>query len=463
MYLKGHNLILSFLSLVIIKLTCKYLFFLQLRLFIGEYISRSYFIVYWLDEPLSSYVTQGYNVGHREDPSGQKGGLFMTVYVGIDIAKDLHFASIMDHDGVLSKPFAFENNAHGFRTLLSACSSYAKEEILFGFESTSHYQDNLAFFLNDLGLRIMLINPLQVSALRKSSIRNTKTDRVDAHLICMALYHFHHHTTSRDSVSNNELYQLCKTRHDLVSKRTRAKIQLVAHMDRIFPELARFFKGNLHINTAYKLIEAHPLPSQIKKTRIDVLAKLLYHASHGKYSRDKAQELKSLACVSVGIPSEIFAFQAQLLVHQIEFFSRQIQTIEDKINSFESLQASLICTIPGINTVFAAYILSSIQNITHFDRSCKLVAYAGLDPIVRQSGKFTASSTRMSKRGNSLLRYALIWTSWNVVQNNKTFQDYYKVKRSEGKSHYNALGHCATKLIRCIHYMLTHQVAFNLK
>ncbi len=151
----------------------------------------------------------------------------MTVYVGIDIAKDLHFASIMDHDGVLSKPFAFENNAHGFRTLLSACSSYAKEEILFGFESTSHYQDNLAFFLNDLGLRILLINPLQVSALRKSSIRNTKTDRVDAHLICMALYHFHHHTTSRDSVSNNELYQLCKTRHDLVSKRTRAKIQLV--------------------------------------------------------------------------------------------------------------------------------------------------------------------------------------------------------------------------------------------
>jgi transposase len=234
-------------------------------------------------------------------------------------------------------------------------------------------------------------------------------------------------------------------------------------MDRIFPELARFFKGNLHINTAYKLIEAHPLPSQIKKTRIDALTKLLYRASHGKYSRDKAQELKSLACVSVGIPSEIFAFQAQLLVHQIEFYSRQIQTIEDKINSFESLQESLICTIPGINTIFAAYILSSIQNITHFDRSCKLIAYAGLDPIVRQSGKFTASSTRMSKRGNSLLRYALIWTSWNVVQNNKTFGDYYKVKRSEGKSHYNALGHCATKLIRCIFYMLTHQVAFNLE
>ena len=411
---------------------------------------------------MSSYVTQGYMIGHREDPAGQKGGLFMTVYVGIDIAKELHFASIMDHDGVLSKPFAFENNAQGFHALLSACSSYAKEELIFGFESTAHYQDNLAFFLNNLGFKIILINPLQVSALRKSSIRNTKTNRVDAHLICMTLYHFHTHASNRDLVSNNELYQLCMTRHDLVAKRTAAKIQLVAHMDRIFPELARFFKGNLHINTSYKLIEAYPQPSQIEKTRIDVLTKLLQRASKGKYSREKAQELKRLASVSVGLPSEIFAIKAQLLVHQIEFFSRQIQTIEDKINSFDSLQESLINTIPGINTIFAAYILSSIQNITHFDRPCKLVAFAGLDPIVRQSGKFTASSTRMSKRGNPLLRYALIWTSWNVVLNNKTFNDYYNKKRSEGKSHYNALGHCATKLVRCIHYMLTHQVAFNL-
>jgi transposase len=416
-----------------------------------------------LDESLSSYVTQGYIVGHRLDPTGQKGGLFMTVYVGIDIAKELHFAAIMDHDGVLSNPFAFENNAQGFQTLLSACSSYDKEELLFGFESTAHYQDNLAFFLGNLGLKFILINPLQVSALRKSSIRNTKTDRADAHLICMAMYHFHHHATSRDSDSTIELNQLCKTRHALMSKRTRAKIQLVSHMDRIFPELARFFKGNLHIITAYKLIETHPLPSQIKKTRIDVLTKLLCDASHGKYSRDKAQELKSLACVSVGIPSEIFAFQAQLLVHQIEFYSRQIQAVEDKITSFESLHESLICTIPGINTIFAAYILSSIPNITHFDNSCKLVAYAGLDPIVRQSGKFTASSTRMSKRGNALLRYALIWTSWNVVRNNKTFRAYYDRKRVEGKSHYNALGHCATKLLRCIYHMLTHHIAFNLE
>ena len=73
-------------------------------------------------------------------------------------------------------------------------------------------------------------------------------------------------------------------------------------MDRIFPELAGYFKNNLHINTSYELIKEYPLPQSIKKVRIDVLAKLLTRASHGRYKRDKAVELKKLAEISVGIP-----------------------------------------------------------------------------------------------------------------------------------------------------------------
>jgi transposase len=387
----------------------------------------------------------------------------MTVYVGIDIAKKLHFATIMNHDGVLSKPFSFENNDQGFSTLLSHTSSFLKEDLLFGFESTSHYQDNLAYYLKQNQMDYVLINPLQVSALRKANIRNTKTDRVDANLICIALYQFHHTASTRASASSNELYQLCITRDSLVRKRSRSKIQLVSYLDRIFPELAGFFKGNLHLNTSYRLIEKYPLPTLIKKTRIDVLTKILLNASHGRYGKIKAQELKKLAGNSVGIPSDIFAFQAQLLIQQIEFFSGQIKEIEERIYSFDSVKNSVLLTIPGINVIFAAYILASIQNIHDFSEPCKLVAYAGLDPIVRQSGNFSASHTRMSKRGNRLLRYALIWTAHNVALHNQTFGDYYHKKRDENKSHYNALGHCAAKLIRSIHFMLTNNVEFNLE
>lgn len=134
-----------------------------------------------------------------------------------------------------------------------------------------------------------------------------------------------------------------------------------------------------------------------------------------------------------------------------------------RISSFERVKNSVLLTIPGINVIFAAYILASIQNIHDFSEPCKLVAYAGLDSIVRQSGNFSVSHTRMSKRGNHLLRYALIWTAYNVSRHNQTFSDYYQKKRDENKSHYNALGHCASKLIRSIHFMLSNNVEFNLE
>ena len=109
-----------------------------------------------------------------------------------------------------------------------------------------------------------------------------------------------------------------------------------------------------------------------------------------------------------------------------------------------------------MNSIEIAYILSAINNISYFNSVKKIVAYAGLDPIVRQSGTFQASRTRMSKRGNRLLRYALIWAANNVRKHNKDMEQYYLKKRSEGKNHYNALGHCAVKLIRYIYFVMTH-------
>ena len=79
----------------------------------------------------------------------------------------------------------------------------------------------------------------------------------------------------------------------------------------------------------------------------------------------------------------------------------------------------------------------------------KYVQFAGLGPSVYQSGNCSASHTRMSKRGSRTLRYALVNAAHNVVKNNKTFKTYYDTKISEGRSHYNALGHCAGKLKSC--------------
>ena len=124
---------------------------------------------------------------------------------------------------------------------------------------------------------------------------------------------------------------------------------------------------------------------------------------------------------------------------------------------------SVLMTIPGIGTVNSGMILDEIGDIHRFSTSGKLLAFAGLDPTVYQSGNFQAKRTRMSKRGSRVLRYALINVAHNVVKNNATFKAYYDAKRAEGRAHYNALRHCASKLVRVIWKMLTDEVEFNLE
>ena len=123
---------------------------------------------------------------------------------------------------------------------------------------------------------------------------------------------------------------------------------------------------------------------------------------------------------------------------------------------------SVIMTIPGIGYINGGMILGEIGDIHRFSNPSKLLAYAGLDPSVYQSGNFQARKTRMSKRGSKVLRYALVNAAHNVVKNNATFKAYYDAKMAEDRMHYNALGHCAGKLVRIIWKMLTDEVEFNL-
>lgn len=124
---------------------------------------------------------------------------------------------------------------------------------------------------------------------------------------------------------------------------------------------------------------------------------------------------------------------------------------------------SVIMTIPDIGSTNGGIILSEIGDIHHFSILNKLLAFAGLTPSIHQSGNFQTKRTRMSKRGSRVLRYNLMNVTHNVVKNNLTFKTYYDKKRAEGLSHYNALGHCASNLVRVIWKMLTDNAEFNLE
>ena len=384
-------------------------------------------------------------------------------FVGIDIAKNTHWASAISSDGeVIFQPFSFSNDNGGFQKLISKLASLDKEKILIGLESTAHYGENIISFLFNLNFRIGLINPIQTSNLRKSNIRKTKNDKVDTFIIAKALSLGNYSLITSRDINILKLKGLCRSRHNLVTLRSRAKIQLASFVDQLFPELNSFFKGNLNLNVSYQLLKNYSSPQAILELDLNILSEFLIKNSHGRYRKNDAIRLRELAQNSVGVNNPSLILQIKHAILQIELYDQQIAEVEFLYKQIVDSMGTTILTIPGMSYNLAAVILACIGDINRFNKSCQLLAYAGLDPSVSQSGNFQARSTRMSKRGSGMLRYSLIYSAHNVVLHNDTFNNYYNLKRSQGKSHYSALGHTAHKLVRVIFKMLKDNVEFNL-
>ena len=386
------------------------------------------------------------------------------IYVGIDIAKTNHYASIVNYSTgeVIESPFLVTNNKQGFEFLFSKIKSFDKDKVLIGLESTAHYGNNLIFYFHEKQFKLGIINPIQTATLRKTRIRKVKNDKVDSMLICEALSLGYYNLLSEYDIELLEIKSLCRFHKDLKDKAAEAKIQLNTYVDQLFPELNGFFKNNLDIKTAHELLKLYQSPEDISKVNLTKLSNLLIKNSRGKYDKSRAIELKDLASNSVGINNYALSIQIKMTIELIELLESQINDIEKQVSNFIKKSDNVIISIPGIGDMTAAIIISEIGDINRFNNPGQVLAFAGLDPSVKQSGTFNASSTKMSKRGSSLLRYALILAANNVQLNTKTFNDYYNTKRLQGKLHYNALGHCAGKLVRTIFYMLKHNVNFNL-
>ena len=385
------------------------------------------------------------------------------IYVGIDVAKLNHFASLISSDGeILVGPFQFSNDGDGFQYLVSAFEPFDDEEIIIGLESTAHYADNLIRYLVAEGYNVCVLNPISTSSMRKNNIRKTKTDRIDTYIIAQTLMMQKSGRFTFEDLDLMNLKELGRFRQKTVKQRTRLKIQLTSYVDQTFPELQYFFKSGLHQKSVYALLKEAPTAKSIASMHLTHLASLLAKTSHGHFKKEQAAELRVLARKSVGQSDQALSIQITSVIAQIELLDAQIARVEAGMTDIMRFNDSVIMTIPGIGYLNGGMILGEIGDIHRFSTPKKLLAFAGLDPSVYQSGNFNARRTRMSKRGSRVLRYALMNAAHNVVKNNATFKAYYDKKMAEGRTHYNALGHCAGKLVRVIWKMLTDEVEFNL-
>ena len=382
----------------------------------------------------------------------------MTFYVGVDIAKYEHVASILDSTTgeFLVDSLHFDNNLKGFNLLLSNLCELNKKDVVIGFESTAHYHQTLFSYLSGKKYKCFLINPFMTSRFRSISLRNAKNDNIDSRAIASFLS-FEYRNLIEDDFFLNELKELSIQRDSLLKRSSSLKTQLLTYLDRVFPELESIVsKAGIHSKAVRAILKECPTAGDISSTSIDHLQKLAKDSSNNRYSSAKVLAIKEAARTSVGFPSEALGLKIRQTILMLEELKKQIDEVNLAICSSPTVIDSPLHKIKGISSIEIAYIMSAIININRFDSPDKLIAYAGLDPIVKQSGTWQAKSTKMSKRGNRLLRFALIWAANNVRKHPSKMKDYYGKKITEGKSHYNALGHCAAKLCRYIFFVLNH-------
>ena len=385
------------------------------------------------------------------------------IYVGIDVAKDKHDCCILDDEGRKMYPiFTITNDKVGFDELFSRIEEVTtdKAEIKVGLEATGHYSNNLLAALVDKGFPTVVINPLHTNLYRKGlSLRKTKTDKVDAFTIAMMLMTDRTLKPYSDtSYHSEELKTLTRYRFDKVHERSKLKTSLSRLVNILFPELEKLVP-TLHMNSVYALLEELPGATYIASCHLTHLKKILEDASKGRYSRDKAIEIRNTAINSIGAPMAAKSMELVHTIRLIRMLSDEIEEIEESIKSIIDKLDSPIMTIPGINYRMGAMILAEIGDFNRFDNADKILAYAGLSPSTYQSGQLDSSYSHMEKRGSKYLRYALFNATKFVCKWDESFGVYLGRKISEGK-HYNvAVSHATKKLLRTIYRMeLTGEV-----
>lgn len=386
----------------------------------------------------------------------------MTFLVGIDIAKYKHDCFIMNHDGeVIRESFSFSNDRSGFSFLNEILSDLdSSHSIRIGLEATGHYGMNLKIYLEEIGYSYMEFNPILIRRFSKATtLRRTKTDKVDAQLIALYLSTVNFKPYPPKSYHIRNLKSLSRQRDELIKLRSLQLTQLTNKLDLIFPEFKPFFKNSLKSKTCMYLLKNYTTPSRMARMNIDSFKKMK-SLLRGRFSYAQFTQLKELAQSTIGNDDSILSFQLESILKLHDFIQSQIDEVSSLIESEFKLTGSHIQSIPGIGLYSAASIYSEIGIINRFDNPDQVLAFAGLEPSRHQSGDSDFKG-HMVKHGSSFLRQTIMNVSESSLMHNPILYDFYKKKRNEGKPHRVALSHVAKRLVRIIFTIETKNIDFD--
>lgn len=381
------------------------------------------------------------------------------IYAGVDIAKADHVIAAVDETGAeVARPMAFKNTEAGFERCVAWLESIAQTEddVFVGMEATGHYWMACFAYLTAAGYRACVVNPMQVSAMRKlKGLSGVKNDRIDSFLIAETLRQGNYDETRLATDEVQALKQLTRYHQGLKQELATVKTQAICVLDAYFPEYAGLF-SDMFGAASLKVLSECPTPSEAARKRASSIAKMLSEGSHGRLGADRAARVKAAARSSVGIRlgEDAASFQIKTMVSQIEFLNATIAKVEREVEGLLERIEPNITTIPGVSTTTGAQIVAEIGDVKRFKNAASIVKYAGLNSGVDESGKFSAEGVPITKQGSPYLRRSLWLAANRARQFDPRLKAFYDKKRREGKPHRVAVTACARKLCHVVYAVM---------
>ena len=390
-------------------------------------------------------------------------------FVGIDIGKRNHEVALVDEKGSpIGKTLRITNTKKGSLELLNFFNKHDVnvDNAMIGMEATGHYWLAIYSFLNDLDFSVTAFNPIQSDVLRDFYIRKTKTDAIDAVLIAQVIRMDLPEKTSLPTEDIFRLKQLERFRYSLVDSSSDLKRKIITCLDQVFPEYEKIF-SDIFGSSSTEILLNSPLPEDNLQLDTELLIETIHLASKKRFgierSEKKVMKLKELASNSFGISiaADVFKLEIQIMLEQIRLIERQIIQIESEIHEIIATQDNYLTTITGIGDITAAVIMGEIGDINRFKKPSQLLAFAGLDASVHQSGDFTGTKNKLSKRGSPYLRRAIWQAAFIAAFHDPALSIYYQKLKQRGKSHGTAVGAVSRKMVNIIFAVWTQNKPYE--
>ena len=398
-----------------------------------------------------------------------------TIIVGIDIAKEEHWARITDSRGIeLRKPIKVNNSTVGFENLLEIVGKiqqkHEAEKTMIGMEPSGHYWRALGWYLklHESTPVLVGVNPYHVKQVRELDDNSqTKSDPKDSMIIAHLIRDGRYFDMYLPEGEYAELRILNEERQRIMKQINRANNTIVAVLDEYFPELASIWK-DVACQTSLIIMKTAAFPAEILKISKSELLKAIKEASKGTEGDKLANELVKAAENSIGVREGQRAAKSKLLrlIDELEHYQARLADVEAELDTVmaKSESSEILQSMTGIGPVISAAFLGEVGDISRFEDWRQIRRLAGMNLVEDSSGKHK-SKTKISKRGRPYLRHMLYMAGTSGCLHNAEIRQYYHYLRKRSKNPLNkmqALVATGLKVMRIMFYMLKNKEKYDL-